>query len=252
MDPTLERYLAELRELKAKLLPPLEGDLGALAYRCLHRPHASGGGDYFDALRLPSVEPVFGVMVADVSGHGPGAAMEAAMLDAILRTHTIDVMHGPAAVLDYVNRYLFSRQLRGAFITACLVDYRVAERTLAYVCAGHPPPLAVWTDGSTEPLPTSAQIPLCVDPDAAFANDLAAADMRYLVLYTDGVTDLKNAAGERLGEARLREAISAACRWHAAIDTAFTALCAAIDAFAASGPAGDTDDLTLMLVELAA
>ncbi|WP_455210062.1 PP2C family protein-serine/threonine phosphatase, partial [Kaarinaea lacus] len=118
-------------------------------------PYSQVGGDYYDITELTEFfhgkatlnneiipEPkVWGFMIADASGHGSAAAVEIAMFDAILRTYPPDYDAGPAGVFNYANRHLFTRTIRGSFITAFVSAYLPDENVLSYCNAGHPPPL---------------------------------------------------------------------------------------------------------------
>ena len=153
-----------------------------------------------------AIYPRWGAIIADVSGHGPAAAVEVAMLDAILRTYP-NLSGGPAGVLNYANRHFFSRQIRGNYITAFAANYDPQISRLTYTNAGHNPPLLKRNDGTvfTEFLDASDGIPLGVDPAHTWVNvEIPMVTGDVLVLYTDGVTEARGSDGEHFGPERLK------------------------------------------------
>ncbi len=157
----------------------------------------------------------WGCLIADVSGHGAAAAMEAVQLDAVLRTYRGTPEDGPAAALTYANRHFFSRRQRQHFVTALAVLYQPSQHHLLYVSAGHPPLLRrhagiVTLHGAGE------QIPLGVLRNHEWRNnELAAEAGDVFVLYTDGVIEARNAGGKPFGQQRLVELVQ-----HGAADAA--------------------------------
>jgi sigma-B regulation protein RsbU (phosphoserine phosphatase) len=211
----IRRDLEQVAEVQRKLLPPENHNIPGITLAASYTPFVSAGGDYYDIVPLlPSTEkagqlafyPPWGSIIADVSGHGPAAAVEVAMLDAILRTYP-NLSGGPADVLNYANRHFFSRQIRGSFITAFVANYEPQTSQLTYTNAGHNPPLLKRTDGLrvTEFLDASDGIPLGVDPAHTWVNvetPMVTGDI--LVLYTDGVTEARDSKGEHFGPERLK------------------------------------------------
>ncbi|MGB5177142.1 MAG: PP2C family protein-serine/threonine phosphatase [Gammaproteobacteria bacterium] len=216
----IRRDLEQIAEVQRKLLPPENHSIPGITLAASYTPFVSSGGDYYDVVPLlPGAEntgqlaihPRWGAIIADVSGHGPAAAVEVAMLDAILRTYP-NLSGGPAEVLNYANRHFFSRQIRGSFITAFTANYDPQTSRLTYTNAGHNPPLLKRTGGplATEFLDASDGIPLGVDPAHTWVNveiPMAAGDI--LVLYTDGVTEARASSGEQFGPERLKALIEA-------------------------------------------
>jgi len=147
-----ERQRREIESLAdiQKLLLPDNPQIRGLDYAFHWQPAETAAGDYYELSNLtpyapadfrPTGDDVWGVIVADVSGHGAAAAMEAAQFDAIMRTYRGDEPTQPAAALSYANRYFFSRRNRGHFMTVLAALYRPDTRTLSYQSAGHPPML---------------------------------------------------------------------------------------------------------------
>lgn len=252
IDAELTRIASLQQLLRPHSLERIKGARFAVyseAYRLV-------GGDYFDVATLSHLAPagfgeVLGLSIADVAGHGPSAAVEAAMLDAILRTYTgsreFEPGAGPQRVLDYVNRYMFSRRPRASFVTAFLANYHARDRQLHYACAGHPPALLRPLAGGSSELPVPGEIPLGVLPDyrwTAGEMQLGAGDM--LVLYTDGVIESRSPGGEDFGRARLLAAVDAAAPEP---DAVLASVCAALTAHCDGRAPGDDRTLVCMQVD---
>ncbi len=210
--------LSDLAEVQT-LLQPMSPTIRGLDYAFHWQPASGAAGDYYDLMPLtwlagPSYQNHYGdwwgVMVGDVSGHGPAAAMEAVQFDAILRTYKGDEPPGgPAGAVTYANRYFFSRRQRRCFMTVFGALYRAEEGKLDYCCAGHPSALLRRGDeiiklGEGK----DGDIPLGIVRDHGWSNrriDFGPGDM--LVVYTDGIVEAKNAAGEQYGLERLERAV---------------------------------------------
>ncbi len=201
-----------------RLLLPDHPVIRGLEYAIHWQPAETAAGDYYDLMSLTAFAPpdfpadsdadIWAVMLADVSGHGAAAAMEAVQFDAILRTYQGDDDSGPAGALTYANRYFFSRRSRQHFLTAFALLYRPDLRRATYVAAGHPPLLhrrgeSVIARGAGE------QIPLGILRDHVFRNNELAIDPGdVLVLYTDGVIEARDRKGRPFGIDRLMSLVS--------------------------------------------
>jgi sigma-B regulation protein RsbU (phosphoserine phosphatase) len=253
-----ERQRREIESLAdiQKLLLPDNPQIRGLDYAAHWQPAATAAGDYYEMSNLtpfappdfrPTGEDVWGVIVADVSGHGAAAAMEAAQFDAIMRTYRGDGPAPPAGALSYANRYFFSRRNRGHFMTVIAALYRPDTRTLSYLSAGHPPML-LRRRGIVHALGEGDQIPLGVLRDHEYRNNeitLESGDL--LVLYTDGITEARDGHERMFGAERLRDLVATG-------PDSPQALCDRVIAELIAhqgGPIGD-DDQTLVVLRIAA
>jgi sigma-B regulation protein RsbU (phosphoserine phosphatase) len=131
----------------------------------------------------------------------------------------------------------------GRFATFCYARLDCGARRLTYSNAGHNPPLLVRSGGSFERL-TEGGMVLGVFPDNAYGQaELSLAPGDRLVFYTDGITEVRNQAGEEFGEDRLAESAIAARGEKA--DGVRDAILTAVTTF--SGGAFE-DDATLIVV----
>lgn len=203
----LQRPIEDLADVQRALLPD-DPQIPGLDHAIHYQPAAIAGGDYYDLMSLQSRLPVdrqcpdrhaFGCMIADVSGHGAGAAMEVVQFDAILRTWKGGEPPGPAAPLSYANRHFFSRRSRGRYLTVFALFHDPGRRELIYVCAGHPPALLRRGD-QVLTLGEGGDIPLGVLRDHVYTqHTLATEPGDTLILYTDGLIEACDGHGRRFG-----------------------------------------------------
>jgi sigma-B regulation protein RsbU (phosphoserine phosphatase) len=200
LDQEMQAVGRMQRHLLPGELPRIEGlELGASYVTCNR-----AGGDYYDVLPLPDGR--WGLFVADVSGHGTAAAVVMTMLHTLLHADP-GPPAAPADVLARLNRHLLAVAPEGTFVTAFYGVYDPPRRRLTYVCAGHPPPRLRrrrGIQGVNGPL----ALPLGVAPEENWREqELVLAPGDVLLLYTDGVTDGTNEAGEPFGRERLDGAL---------------------------------------------
>jgi sigma-B regulation protein RsbU (phosphoserine phosphatase) len=238
-----------------RLLQPDQPQIGGLEYAIHWQPAETAAGDYFDLMELTQfAEPeyrrdagdIWAVLIADVSGHGAAAAMEAVQLDAILRTYEgNEEPRGPAGALTYANRYFFSRRQRRHFVTVFAAAARPDRQELTYVCAGHP--VAYIKRGDTlRTLGTGDDggIPLGILREHRWDNHVAAfASGDVLVVYTDGVVEARDGRGRMFGQERIERILRDS---DDAPETIKTRLCEAL--FEHQGGTAGQDDQTLIVL----
>jgi len=163
-------------------------------------PAGTVGGDYFGVWQ-PTPE-VLHFCVADVSGKGTPGALIAAMLYASVST-LASSSNSPEIVLAQVETTLREQLGQGHYVTIFYGVINLPTRVLHYVNAGHCPPFLRHSNGSVEPLaPTRPVLGFMLDDGfRAERLELRAGDR--ILLYTDGVTEAANDAGEELGVERL-------------------------------------------------
>jgi sigma-B regulation protein RsbU (phosphoserine phosphatase) len=191
------------RQVQAKLLPQAGPRLRALEYggRCVQA--RAVGGDYYDF--LDAGEGKVGLVLADVSGKGLAAALLMASLHASLRSQSRDA--DLSSQLRTVNRLLYGATETNRYATLFFGRFDEEGRRLRYVNCGHNPPLVLRRDGAQERLlPTAMVVGLVEGWDCETAEvSLAKGDV--LAIYSDGITEATNRAGEEFGEARLARAL---------------------------------------------
>jgi phosphoserine phosphatase RsbU/P len=234
------RDLDEARRIQRKLLPstmpPIDGWEVAVSWQ----PASGVGGDCFDAIAFGPAR--VGLSIADVVGKGIPAALLMSNLQATVRAFAANTTE-PADLCQQVNRILCGHIAEGRFISFfyCIIDSD--ESTLTFANAGHYPPILIRADGSVERLGTGGAV-LGVFPDGGYEQGaIALRGGDRIVLYTDGITDVCNAADEEFGDGRL---VDLAVANRACSAPALQArLAAAVDAFS---DGRFQDDATLIVM----
>jgi serine phosphatase RsbU (regulator of sigma subunit)/anti-sigma regulatory factor (Ser/Thr protein kinase) len=160
------------------------------------------GGDFYDAFPLGDHSML--LVVADVMGKGVPAAIFATITRSLLRALAVR-SHHPAKLLKRLNELLYAElSTVGMFITAQLVFVDLKRRMLVAASAGHCPVLTLSGD-TVKPLGVTGT-PLGILPNATYRQQTATlAQPGGLLLYTDGLTEALNPAGEMFGQERLAD-----------------------------------------------
>jgi len=237
----IEEELNVARTIQQNLLPRSLPDSGW--FRACGSSVASHqvGGDYFDVIRVD--EESWAVIVADVSGKGVSSALLASLLQGAMITVSRAAKRLETRV-QRLNRYMIERT-QGEKYATVLCGVIEMNGAIEYINAGHCSPILLSADGRFEYLDTTA-MPVGLMEDTEFLAEkklLRPGDK--LVIYSDGVTEAANPAGEFFGKKRLREVVTA----HAAAGCAalHDAILESVTAFIAS--AAQADDITLLVVE---
>jgi sigma-B regulation protein RsbU (phosphoserine phosphatase) len=200
--------LAQLADtLQQSLLPPHLPDIAGIEIAAHYEAARDGsdvGGDFYDVFE--SARNDWSIVIGDVCGKGPEAAALAALVRYTTRAAAIQTRR-PRLVLNLVNEVVL-RQSEDQFCTAAYVRLRpeggAARATIS--CAGHPQPLVLRARGDVETVPCRGRV-LGPFPDLASVDRIVRLGPgEALVLYTDGVTDARNADGF-FGEERLAETL---------------------------------------------
>jgi sigma-B regulation protein RsbU (phosphoserine phosphatase) len=186
-------------------------------------------------------------VVGDVCGKGVPAALVMALTRALLRAAaTADGL--PERLLRDVNRHMEDMSASGPFVTMVYGVLDTASASFSYVRAGHELPLRWDASGVLLPPLLGLGHPLGLLPDPAL--DVQTVDLppnSTLLLYSDGVTEATNAAGEFFGRERLNEAVVAV--QPATAQGLCNHLIAALADFRGAAP--QADDITLLAVRAA-
>jgi sigma-B regulation protein RsbU (phosphoserine phosphatase) len=211
LNEKLHQQFDEVARVQQALLPRTVPDVRGLRIATSYLPSEQAGGDYYDFFQLP--DGSLGIVIADVSGHGPGAATVMAMLHAMIHAFPGGAGQAtPAEVIRHANRQLVSANMDGAFATAVVMRYKPQSRTFVYAIAGHPPPRLISPGhGEVRSLEGEATLPMGIVEDLEIpVNRVTLAPGEGLVLFTDGITEAFNEDRDMFGIDGLDRSIAAA------------------------------------------
>jgi serine phosphatase RsbU (regulator of sigma subunit) len=235
----LDREMQLAAEIQRALLPEAmqSGDHFDVAAASL--PCRAIGGDFFDYFNLPDGH--FGFTLGDVAGKGPSAALLTAMIQGAFASQ-VTTVSSPATLMAHVNRMLIRRAIQNRFATM-IYGVLAPDGRLTYSNAGHNPPVLLTRKGVRR-LETGGLI-LGLFAQATYEEEtLELEPGDRLIVFSDGVTEAMNAAGDEFGEGRLLPFLESqgACTPDVMLDR----LLAAVHEFAAS--AAQNDDVTALVL----
>lgn len=211
----LARELSLAREVQKRLFPQSLPVVDGLELAAAERPAREVGGDYYDVVRLH--DACVGLLVADVSGKGAAAAFYMAEMKGIVQAAS-RLTRAPSELLVQANDALASSLSRGAFVSAAYAVVDADAGTVAVGRAGHCPPVLARDPARADGgrwLLRPAGLALGLDRTGhAFRRVLREQTVHLvpgdvLVLYTDGLVEVRNPDGEEYGYERLADAIAA-------------------------------------------
>lgn len=206
LNTQLTAQLEAVARVQQSLLPRKIPDIPGVTIATSYLTSNESGGDYYDFFALPDGR--WGLVIADVSGHGAAAATVMAMLHAILHAYEEDPFT-PDAVMNYANARLSASRIESIFVTAFFAVYCPRTGRFCYTRAGHNPPrLKHGNTGRVDPIDAAAGLPLGIDPDYTYtASCFTMEPGDTLVLYTDGIVEAFNEQREMFGLQRLDQAL---------------------------------------------
>jgi sigma-B regulation protein RsbU (phosphoserine phosphatase) len=242
----MDREFALAREIQQRLLPEDPPKVDGYELYGSNTASRQVSGDYYD-FRLRSDGKVYAA-IADVCGKGVGPALLMASLQASFHAWA-DESVGVAEMTGRLSEAISRRTGPDRFITFFLLLFDPPTGQIEYTNAGHNPGLLLRSDGDVEEL-TSHGLPLALFPGKPYgSSQLVLQPGECLYLYTDGVTEANNPAGEEFGMARLKKCLAGQLgRAPAEIESA---LAKAIDEHVQGEPFAD-DRTILMLRRLPA
>src|SRR5882724_1896698 len=221
-EKRLERDLELARELQFRLLPQAPPHLANLEVAAKFSPARAIGGDLYDFVDYSLSR--FAMVIGDVSGKGAPAAIFAALVSGILRSHA-PIEPGPAEMLSAVNFSLGERRIEGQFVSIIFALWDDSNLTLQVANSGLPRPLYCH-DGKIEVIEATG-LPLGLFDDAdydEFTFHAKPGDM--FVFFSDGILDARNQAGDMFGRRRVEEIVAKSCEFSAdwVVDSLFKAV----------------------------
>lgn len=201
---SIETELETARQIQSSILPATIPELENLRIAASYQPMTAVAGDFYEFVQTDNQH--LGILVADVSGHGIPAALISSMIKVAMHSVAVHA-EDPAQVLGGLNRIL-SSEAQGQFVSAAYVWIDTENRKALYSAAGHPP-LLCWRNARGEMQRVESNgLLFGVEPNSAYPVCSVALERsdRFL-LYTDGVTETENAAGEAFGDQQLERVV---------------------------------------------
>jgi serine phosphatase RsbU (regulator of sigma subunit) len=228
------------KQVQARLFPQRRPLLKTLDYAGICLQARAVGGDYYDFIDLGRER--LGIILGDISGKGIAAALLMANFQANLRSQSATALDQPERFLRSVNQLFYENTVDSAYATLFFVEYDDNTRRLRYANCGHYSGLLLRSDDTLERLDSTCTVlGLFKEWDCSIAErPFVSGDT--LLLYTDGVTESCNDAGEEFGEERLIVAL----RLHRGLtsESMLSAIVSEVQGFSAGE---QHDDLTVIV-----
>ena len=204
----IARDMEIAKQVQARLFPQKLPPLNTLEYagRCIQARDV--GGDYYDFLSLGAGR--LGIVLADIVGKGIPGALLMANLQAAVRSQCAIASQDMPQFLKSVNQSFYENTDEGGYATLFFGDYQDSTQRLRFTNCGHNPPFLVRSNGTAERLAATATVLGLFENWESCTSEVTIGAGDMLVIYTDGVTEASNSAGEEFGENRMLEAIRAA------------------------------------------
>ena len=243
---SLERELAIGRKMQLSLLPQSMPQIPGWQFAAHYQSAWQVGGDFYDFIKLEDEPQRICLVIVDVTGKGVPAALYMAVARTLIRAETGKGHSSSADVLERVNELILSDNRSPLFMSALHALLNVQTGVLGYASAGHNPALCLRrANGAVEELPAHGYL-LGAFGDVSFSEEetvLQEGDA--LVLYTDGVSEARDAEGRFFGDERLKVAVADAGDCSA--QEMVQAIVTAVDHF--TGSVAQADDMTIVVAK---
>ncbi len=235
------RELSIARRVQEGLFPSALPEPDGWHFAAVCRPARAVGGDYYD---LFAPDPGHVVLaLGDVSGKGLGPSLVMSAVQALIRNHLRRSVHDLTDLVRQLNEHLLGSSSSETFVTLFVGVLDVGSGRLRYVNAGHNPPLLTDGAGTEQYLTEGGTLIGMFDGAPYVEGEALVTPGSLLVLYSDGVTEARDRAGEFYGEERLTREIRASRTCGAT--EALGLILASVDRFADG--AEQADDLSIVV-----
>lgn len=228
------------KQVQARLFPQTLPALSTLEYAGICIQARQVGGDYYDFLSLGRDR--LGLVLGDISGKGIAGALLMANLQANLRSQCALAMDDLERLLRSVNQLFYENTADNAYASLIFAEYDDQRQRLRYANCGHLPPLLLRADGALARLDSTCTVLGLFKEWKCSIAECRIEPGDTLALYTDGITESFNAAGEEFGEQRLIETL----RRHRALGPRGL-LGAVVEEVRKFSSSEQTDDITLIV-----
>lgn len=227
------------KQVQARLFPQSKPDIPTLDYTGVCLQARQVGGDYYDFLPLGPGR--LGLVVGDIAGKGIAGALLMANLQANLRSQCANALDDPISRLPLVNQLFYDNTADSSYATLFFAEYDSQSQRLRYANCGHLPGLLLRRDGSLLRLKSTSTVLGLFENWTCATEQVAFLSGDLLLLFTDGLSEATNQAGEEFGEERLIECLT--CNQQAAPDALVAAIIGEVQRFS---PFEQQDDITLI------
>ncbi len=188
--------------IQKSFLPPPLTECNGYEFASHYSPSSRAGGDYYDFIRLTDLH--WGILIADVSGHGAAASVVMAITRVVMRAFVQQLL-SPGGALSIVNNVLSEHVPTDQFETCFYGILNMHTHKIQYSSAGHNPPLIRRAaTGEVSLLENVGGIPLKIMEHQRYEElELTLDPGDQIMLYTDGVTEAFDPDHEMFGEERL-------------------------------------------------
>jgi serine phosphatase RsbU (regulator of sigma subunit)/predicted enzyme related to lactoylglutathione lyase len=197
--------LAIAKQVQARLFPQTLPRLKTLDYAGICIQARQVGGDYYDFLHLGRER--LGLVIGDISGKGIAAALLMVNLQANLRSQSAIALDEPQRLLRSVNQLFYENTTDSDYASLFFAEYDDKVRRIRYANCGHLSALLFRGDDTLERLDSTCTVVGLFKEWDCYMGERKLFPGDTLVLYTDGVTESINDAGEEFGEQRLIESM---------------------------------------------
>jgi sigma-B regulation protein RsbU (phosphoserine phosphatase) len=239
----MEEELSVGRRIQEAMLPPHCPHIPGWEFAATYRAAREVGGDLYDFISPPAAPDRLHIVIADVTGKGVPAALFMAVGRTILHMEALD-RHSPAEALSRVNRFVVHDVQSRLFMSAFVVELDTATGRMVYANAGHNPPYWLRAEqGALETLAAPGIVVGAMDFDTFSDRECHVAPGDFLVFFTDGITEARNARGEFLDEQGLEQLLTSQT-WSGA-EALLSAIVDLVETF--SSGAEQADDYTVVV-----
>ncbi|HSB67060.1 MAG TPA: PP2C family protein-serine/threonine phosphatase [Anaerolineales bacterium] len=186
--------LALAHSIQASFLPESIPQIPGWQLSATLEPARQIAGDFYDFIHLPDNR--LGILIADVADKGLGSALYMALSSTLIRTFANEYHRDPARVLKTANQHILRNARANLFVTVFFGVLDPATGLFRYANAGHNPPYIFSPENGIKTL-SNTGMPLGIDEENNWGqNEIVISPGEMLLMYTDGVTDAQDIAGQ--------------------------------------------------------